>query len=279
MKLSTRKTLPTVIMVAITLIVLCIAAFAAQGAELGTERFYNTPWALLPPVIAITLALVTKEVYSSLFVGILAGGLLYSNFSFEGTILHVFNDGIVSVLSDSYNVGILVFLVILGVMVCLMNKAGGSAAFGRWAAKNIKSRAGAQLATIALGILIFIDDYFNCLTVGTVMKPVTDSYKISRAKLAYIISPMHEEITRRLLEMDLGVTLLEGSGAYAHRSTEVVMCAFSRSYVIPVKKLVQSIAPHAFVIVCASHEILGAAPAGAGAGPGRAVFSVKAIRF
>ena len=141
MKLSTRKTLPTVIMVAITLIVLCIAAFAAQGAELGTERFYNTPWALLPPVIAITLALVTKEVYSSLFVGILAGGLLYSNFSFEGTILHVFNDGIVSVLSDSYNVGILVFLVILGVMVCLMNKAGGSAAFGRWAAKNIKSRA------------------------------------------------------------------------------------------------------------------------------------------
>ena len=149
MKLSTRKTLPTVIMVAITLIVLCIAAFATQGAELGTERFYNTPWALLPPVIAITLALVTKEVYSSLFVGILAGGLLYSNFSFEGTILHVFNDGIVSVLSDSYNVGILVFLVILGVMVCLMNKAGGSAAFGRWAAKNIKSRAGAQLAILS----------------------------------------------------------------------------------------------------------------------------------
>ena len=187
MKLSTRKTLPTVIMVAITLIVLCIAAFATQGAELGTERFYNTPWALLPPVIAITLALVTKEVYSSLFVGILAGGLLYSNFSFEGTILHVFNDGIVSVLSDSYNVGILVFLVILGVMVCLMNKAGGSAAFGRWAAKNIKSRAGAQLATIALGILIFVDDYFNCLTVGSVMRPVTDKHNVSRAKLSYLI--------------------------------------------------------------------------------------------
>ena len=187
MKLSTRKTLPTIIMVAITLIVLCIAAFATQGAELGTERFYNTPWALLPPVIAITLALVTKEVYSSLFVGILAGGLLYSNFSFEGTILHVFNDGIVSVLSDSYNVGILVFLVILGVMVCLMNKAGGSAAFGRWAAKNIKSRAGAQLATIALGILIFIDDYFNCLTVGSVMRPVTDKHNVSRAKLSYLI--------------------------------------------------------------------------------------------
>lgn len=187
MKLSTRKTLPTIIMVAITLIVLCIATFATQGAELGTERFYNTPWALLPPVIAITLALVTKEVYSSLFVGILAGGLLYSNFSFEGTILHVFNDGIVSVLSDSYNVGILVFLVILGVMVCLMNKAGGSAAFGRWAAKNIKSRAGAQLATIALGILIFVDDYFNCLTVGSVMRPVTDKHNVSRAKLSYLI--------------------------------------------------------------------------------------------
>ncbi|MEI3399856.1 MAG: hypothetical protein V8Q81_04485 [Christensenellales bacterium] len=132
----------------------------------------------LPPVIAITLALVTKEVYPSLFVVILAGGLLYSNFSFEGTILHVFNDGIVSVLSDSYNVGILVFLVILGVMVCLMNKAGGSAAFGRWAAKNIKSRAGAQLATIALSILIFIDDYFNCLTVGSVMRPVTDKHNV-----------------------------------------------------------------------------------------------------
>ena len=121
--------------------------------------------------------------------GILAGGLLYSNFSFEGTILHVFNDGIVSVLSDSYNVGILVFLVILGVMVCLMNKAGGSAAFGRWAAKNIKSRAGAQLATIALGILIFIDDYFNCLTVGSVMRPVTDKHNVYRAKLSYLTMP------------------------------------------------------------------------------------------
>lgn len=159
------------------------------------ESSSRTPWALLPPVIAITLALVTKEVYSSLFVGILAGGLLYSNFSFEGTILHVFNDGIVSVLSDSYNVGILVFLVILGVMVCLMNKAGGSAAFGRWAAKNIKSRAGAQLATIALGILIFIDDYFNCLTVGSVMRPVTDKHNVSRAKLSYLIDALGQIVS------------------------------------------------------------------------------------
>ncbi|MCI8869543.1 MAG: Na+/H+ antiporter NhaC family protein [Lawsonibacter sp.] len=151
------------------------------------SRFYNTALALLPPVIAIALALITKEVYSSLFIGILVGGLLYSNFSFEGTVLHAFSDGIVASLSDSYNVGILIFLVILGTMVCLMNKAGGSAAFGRWAKQNIKSRAGAQLATILLGCLIFIDDYFNCLTVGSVMRPITDKHRVSRAKLAYLI--------------------------------------------------------------------------------------------
>ena len=149
------------------------------------SRFFNSIWSLLPPVIAIALALITKEVYSSLFVGILVGGLLYANFNFEGTLLHVFSDGIAASLAD--NVGILVFLVILGIMVCLMNKAGGSAAFGRWAQRNIKSRAGAQLATILLGCLIFIDDYFNCLTVGSVMRPVTDKHKISRAKLAYLI--------------------------------------------------------------------------------------------
>ena len=151
------------------------------------SHFYNTAWSLLPPVIAIALALITKEVYSSLFVGILAGGLLYSNFSIEGTVLHVFTGGIVPVLSDSYNVGILIFLIILGSMVCLMNKAGGSAAFGRWAQTHIKSRSGAQLATIVLGCLIFIDDYFNCLTVGSVMRPITDKHQVSRAKLAYLI--------------------------------------------------------------------------------------------
>ena len=149
--------------------------------------FYQTFWALLPPIIAIVLALATKEVYSSLFVGILVGGLLFSNFNFEGTLLHVFNDGIVASLADPYNVGILVFLVILGIMVMLMNKAGGSGAFGRWASQHIKTRAGAQLATIALGVLIFIDDYFNCLTVGSVMRPVADKSRISRAKLAYLI--------------------------------------------------------------------------------------------
>ncbi len=157
------------------------------GYIISPSNFFNTPMSLLPPVIAIALALITKEVYSSLFIGIVVGGLLYSNFSFEGTVLHAFNDGIVASLSDAYNVGILIFLVILGTMVCLMNKAGGSAAFGRWAKKNIKSRAGVQLATVLLGCLIFIDDYFNCLTVGSVMRPVTDKQNVSRAKLAYLI--------------------------------------------------------------------------------------------
>lgn len=158
---------------------------------LGTVReqipFFGTIWALIPPVIAILLALITKEVYSSLFIGILAGGLIYSNFDFEGTVTHVLSDGFVGSIADSYNVGILVFLVMLGAMVAMMNKAGGSAAFGRWATKHIKSRVGAQLATVALGVLIFVDDYFNCLTVGSVMRPVTDKQNISRAKLSYII--------------------------------------------------------------------------------------------
>ncbi|MDE7003680.1 MAG: Na+/H+ antiporter NhaC family protein [Oscillospiraceae bacterium] len=162
-------------------------ACQGSGYVRSPSRYYNTPWALLPPVIAIALALLTKEVYSSLFVGILMGGLLYSNFSFEGTILHAFQDGIVGSLSDGYNVGILIFLVILGAIVCLMNKAGGSAAFGRWAQKNIKTRAGAQLSSVVLGCLIFIDDYFNCLTVGSVMRPITDKHNVSRAKLAYLI--------------------------------------------------------------------------------------------
>ena len=158
-----------------------------EAAEPAVSRFYQTFWALLPPIIAIGLALITKEVYSSLFIGIVVGGLLYSNFSFEGTLNHVFSGGIVSVLSDTYNVGILVFLVILGILVCILNRAGGSAAFGRWAAQHIKTNVGAQLATIALGVLIFIDDYFNCLTVGSVMRPVCDKHKVSRAKLAYLI--------------------------------------------------------------------------------------------
>ena len=164
-----------------------MTVFAADEAAEHVPDMYATFWALIPPVVAIVLALITKEVYSSLFVGIVIGGLFYSGFQFELTVTHVFQDGIVGVLSDSYNVGILVFLVVLGILVCMMNKAGGSAAFGRWAGEHIKSRVGAQLATVALGVLIFIDDYFNCLTVGSVMRPVTDKHNVSRAKLSYLI--------------------------------------------------------------------------------------------
>ena len=183
-----RNWLPLLAVLVMAVLAMTTGAFAAgEEAAEYVSPFHATAWSLLPPVIAIGLALITKEVYSSLFIGILVGGLLYSNFSFEGTVRHVFLDGIVASLSDSYNVGILIFLVILGAMVCLMNRAGGSAAFGRWAQTHIKSRVGAQLTTVVLGCLIFIDDYFNCLTVGSVMRPVTDKHKISRAKLSYII--------------------------------------------------------------------------------------------
>ena len=150
----------------------------------------NSFWSLVPAIVAIVLALCTKEVYSSLFIGIVIGGVFYAidaASGFTGFFNHVFEDGMIAQLSDSWNVGILVFLVVLGTMVALMNKAGGSAAFGNWAKKHIKSKVGAQVATICLGILIFIDDYFNCLTVGSVMKPVTDKYGVSKSKLAYLI--------------------------------------------------------------------------------------------
>ncbi len=183
-KKSALLILFTVLFMAVTAVV----AFAeGEDAAQAVSRFDSTFWSLLPPIIAIALALITKEVYSSLFIGILAGGLLYANFNFETTIVHVFNDGFIASVADAYNVGILIFLVVLGILVAMMNKAGGSAAFGRWASKRIHSKVGAQLATVALGVLIFIDDYFNCLTVGSVMRPVTDKQKISRAKLAYLI--------------------------------------------------------------------------------------------
>lgn len=166
--------------------------FEAEVAEY-VPVLYQTFWALVPPLVAILLALITKEVYSSLFVGVVVGGLIYS-YSFTSPYInpvmalnHVFKDGIIKSLSDPYNVGILVFLVFLGIIVAMMNKAGGSAAFGEWAAKHVHSRRTAMLATTLLGCLIFIDDYFNCLTVGSVMRPVTDKEKISRAKLAYLI--------------------------------------------------------------------------------------------
>lgn len=174
--------------------VLLVVTFQTPGKIADLENYtpnvYATFLALLPPMIAIGLALITKEVYSSLFVGILTGGLLYSNFNLEFMLQTIFfheEGGMIYKLADSWNMGILVFLVVLGIMVSVMNKAGGSAAFGEWASKRIKTRVGAQLATMVLGIMIFVDDYFNCLTVGNVMRPVTDKHKISRAKLSYII--------------------------------------------------------------------------------------------
>lgn len=157
------------------------------GDEVAPSNYYSTVMALAPPVIAIVLALITKEVYSSLFIGVLAGALLYSNFNVIGAVDAIVNDGLIANVGDSWNAGILIFLVLLGIMVALVNAAGGSAAFGRWAKTHVKTRTGAQLATFALGVLIFIDDYFNCLTVGSVMRPVTDSHKISRTKFSYII--------------------------------------------------------------------------------------------
>ncbi len=157
----------------------------AAEEEAAGPKAYGTALSLLPPVIAIGLALITKEVYSSLFIGILAGGLLAADFSPAGTIDQVINDGYIAAVSGS--AGIFIFLVLLGMLVALLNKTGASAAFGKWAQNNIKTRVGAALATFLLGVLIFIDDYFNCLTVGSVMQPVTDSHKISRAKLAFLI--------------------------------------------------------------------------------------------
>ena len=186
MRTKVRKTFLGLSALMMALMCSPLVVLAAEEAEY-VPSMYASFWSLVPPIIAIVLALITKEVYSSLFIGILVGGLFYSGFSFEGTVNHIFQAGFIGVLSDSYNVGILVFLVILGAMVCLMNKAGGSAAFGRWASTHIKSRVGAQLATVLLGCLIFIDDYFNCLTVGSVMRPVTDKYNVSRAKLSYLI--------------------------------------------------------------------------------------------
>ena len=161
------------------------ASCGGSGQTEAASGMYGTFWALVPPIFAIILALITKEVYSSLFIGIALGALMQSNFSFTGTMDAIINDGLTAAVADS--AGIFIFLVILGIIVSLVNKAGGSKAFGTWAAKNIKSKAGACIATFLLGVLIFIDDYFNCLTVGSVMRPLTDSKKVSRVKLAYII--------------------------------------------------------------------------------------------
>ena len=186
MRISKKNVSRAVMAILMLVLMMSMTTFAA-GTQATEPALYATAWALVPPIVAIVLALITKEVYSSLFIGVLVGGLFYSGFSFEGTILHIYQTGFIGVLTDGYNVGILIFLVILGAMVCLMNRAGGSAAFGKWAGKHIRTRIGAQLATIALGVMIFIDDYFNCLTVGSVMRPVTDQHNVSRAKLSYLI--------------------------------------------------------------------------------------------
>ncbi|MBQ6794616.1 MAG: Na+/H+ antiporter NhaC family protein [Clostridia bacterium] len=182
-----KANLGKVIAILITIAVVIAGALLVKPAEIvdGSSMYSATLLALFPPLVAITLALITKEVYSSLFIGIVLGGLLTANWHPVKAFDYVLNDGLIAAVSGT--AGIFIFLVVLGVMVALVNKAGGSAAFGRWAETHIKSRTGAMLASFALGVLIFIDDYFNCLTVGSVMRPVTDSHKISRAKLAYII--------------------------------------------------------------------------------------------
>ena len=188
-----KKQVGMLIFIAI-IVVLMVITSQTPGTIADAENYqcktYATILSLLPPVIAIGLALITKEVYTSLLAGIITGGLLYSNFNLELMINTIFfqeDGGMVYKLADSWNVGILVFLVMLGILVSLLNKAGGSAAFGKWASKHIKTRIGAQISVMVLGILIFVDDYFNCLTVGSVMRPVTDRHKVSRAKLSYII--------------------------------------------------------------------------------------------
>ena len=176
--------LRTALLVMTSAALLCVSALAVEDGA-PANSMYGTFWALVPPVIAITLALITKEAYSSLFIGVTVGALFSQGFSPIGALNMIVNDGLVAAIKD--NAGIFLFLVLLGIIVALVNAAGGSAAFGRWASKNIKTKVGASLATFLLGILIFIDDYFNCLTVGTVMRPVTDSHRISRPKLAYLI--------------------------------------------------------------------------------------------
>ena len=176
--------LRTALLVMTAAALLCVSALAVEDGA-AANSMYGTFWALVPPVIAITLALITKEAYSSLFIGITVGALFAQNFSLIGALDMIVNDGLVAAIAG--NAGIFLFLVLLGIIVALVNAAGGSAAFGRWASRNIKTKVGASLATFLLGILIFIDDYFNCLTVGTVMRPVTDSHRISRPKLAYLI--------------------------------------------------------------------------------------------
>ena len=180
---TSRRILRILLLVVLLCSVLTVSVLAADGEE--GPRMFGTFWALIPPLVAIVLALITKEAYSALFVGVVLGALFAADFAPVKTVDLIISDGLITALAD--NAGIFLFLVLLGILVALVNAAGGSAAFGRWAEKNIRTKAGAMLATFILGVLIFIDDYFNCLTVGSVMRPVTDSHKLSRQKLAYLI--------------------------------------------------------------------------------------------
>ena len=182
--MRTHRRWTSILLVIAASLLLAVPAFAADG-EAAASSMYGTFWALIPPVVAIVLALITKEAFSSLFIGILVGALFQCNFAPVATLDTIINNGFVAAIADS--AGIFLFLVLLGIVVALINASGGSAAFGRWAEKNIKTRVGAILATFALGVLIFVDDYFNCLTVGSVMRPITDGRRVSRAKLSYLI--------------------------------------------------------------------------------------------
>ena len=182
--MRTHRRWTSILLVIAASLLLAVPAFAADG-EAAASSMYGTFWALIPPVVAIVLALITKEAFSSLFIGILVGALFQCNFAPVATLDTIINNGFVAAIADS--AGIFLFLVLLGIVVALINASGGSAAFGRWAEKNIKTRVGAILATFALGVLIFVDDYFNCLTVGSVMRPITDGHRVSRAKLSYLI--------------------------------------------------------------------------------------------
>jgi len=184
-QINGKRVLLVLALSVVLMLALTVTVIAASDGEASVFTFENTFWALVPPILAIVLALITKEVYSSLFIGIILGALFYSNFAPVGALDTIINEGMVPAVAD--NAGIFIFLVILGIIVALINRSGGAAAFGRWAEKHIKTRAGAMFATFILGVIIFIDDYFNCLTVGSVMQPITDSHKISRAKLSYLI--------------------------------------------------------------------------------------------
>ena len=218
---------------------------------------FNAGWlSIVPPIVAIALALITKEVLSSLVLGILTGTLIYT-IGMDGNVLMGTLESAFTVMGNKVDFNILIFCSLLGALVYVVAMSGGTKAYGNWAVKRIKGRKSALAATTGLGALIFIDDYFNCLTVGTVMRPICDRYNIARAKLAYIISNEQEKITHELLARDMGVTRLTAEGAYTHNDKPVLLCAVRHREIVAVKRLVNEIDPTAFFIVCDAREVLG----------------------